>query len=102
MQNRRIPFMPSSKSFFQVGRRAMLSAFAALPALSVLLPASALAQLPESPSGQTPITDPLPSWNDTGPKKAIFDFVGRVTREGSPDFVAPAERIATFDNDRTL
>ncbi len=26
----------------------------------------------------------------------------RVTREGTPDFVAPAERIATFDNDGTL
>src|SRR5215510_807154 len=46
--------------------------------------------------------DPLPSWGDTGPKKAIVDFVGRVTKEGSPDFVPPAERIATFDNDGTL
>jgi hypothetical protein len=25
-----------------------------------------------------------------------------VTKEGSPDFVPPAERIATFDNDGTL
>ena len=46
--------------------------------------------------------DPLPSWNDTGPKKAIVDFVERVTKEGSPDFVPPNERIATFDNDGTL
>jgi len=46
--------------------------------------------------------DPLPSWNDTGPKKAILEFVDRVTTQGSPDFVAPAERIATFDNDGTL
>jgi len=44
----------------------------------------------------------LPSWNDSGPKKAIIEFVGRVTSEGSPDYVAPAERIATFDNDGTL
>jgi hypothetical protein len=29
-------------------------------------------------------------------------FVTRVTTEGSPDFVAPAERIAVFDNDGTL
>ena len=29
-------------------------------------------------------------------------FVERVTRNGSPDFVPPAERIATFDNDGTL
>jgi phosphoserine phosphatase len=46
--------------------------------------------------------DPLPSWRDTGPKKAIVAFVERVTKEGSPDFVPGAERIATFDNDGTL
>ena len=46
--------------------------------------------------------DPLPSWNDTAPKKAITAFVEKVTQEGSPDFVPPAERIATFDNDGTL
>jgi len=47
-------------------------------------------------------TDPLPSWNDTAPKKAIVAFVEKVTKEGSPDFVPVAERIATFDNDGTL
>jgi phosphoglycolate phosphatase-like HAD superfamily hydrolase len=46
--------------------------------------------------------DPLPSWNDTAPKKAIVAFVEKVTKEGSPDFVQPNERIATFDNDGTL
>ncbi|HYW70156.1 MAG TPA: haloacid dehalogenase-like hydrolase, partial [Pyrinomonadaceae bacterium] len=46
--------------------------------------------------------DPLPSWNDTAPKKAVIAFVERVTKEGSPDFVPVAERIATFDNDGTL
>src|SRR6185503_9215020 len=46
--------------------------------------------------------DPLPSWNDTAPKKAIIGLVERVTKEGSPDFVPPADRIATFDNDGTL
>ena len=46
--------------------------------------------------------DPLPSWNDTAPKKAIIAFVEKVTKEGSPDFVPPAERIATFDQDGTL
>ena len=46
--------------------------------------------------------DALPSWNDTAPKKAIVAFVERVTKQGSPDFVPPAERIATFDNDGTL
>ena len=36
------------------------------------------------------------------PSKSIIDFVARVTKEGGPDFVAPEERIATFDNDGTL
>src|SRR5678810_288384 len=47
-------------------------------------------------------TDPLPSWNDGPAKKAIVDFVQATTTQGSPTFVPPAERIATFDNDGTL
>ncbi len=46
--------------------------------------------------------DPLPSWNDTPPKQAITAFVEKVTKEGTADFVPPAERIAVFDNDGTL
>ena len=46
--------------------------------------------------------DPLPSWNDTAPKRAIVAFVDKVTKEGSPDFVPVSDRIATFDNDGTL
>ena len=46
--------------------------------------------------------EPLPSWNDTASKKAIVAFVESVTRESSPNFVPPAERIAVFDNDGTL
>src|SRR5262245_43407818 len=46
--------------------------------------------------------DPLPSWNDTGPKKAILEFVAKVTKPGSSDLVPVAERIATFDNDGCL
>jgi phosphoglycolate phosphatase-like HAD superfamily hydrolase len=46
--------------------------------------------------------DPLPSWNDGDTKTAIVGFIERVTTEGSPDFVPPAERIAVFDNDGTL
>ena len=46
--------------------------------------------------------DPLPSWNDTGPKRNILAFVEKVTTTGSPDFVPPADRIATFDNDGCL
>ena len=46
--------------------------------------------------------DPLPSWNEGPAKQAILNFVAKVTKEGSPNFVPPAERIATFDNDGTL
>jgi phosphoglycolate phosphatase-like HAD superfamily hydrolase len=47
-------------------------------------------------------SDPLPSWNDGAAKKAITDFVARVTAQGGADFVPPEARIATFDNDGTL
>ena len=55
-----------------------------------------------SVSAQAQAADPLPSWNDGRTKQSILDFVAAVTREGSPDFVPPPERIATFDNDGTL
>lgn len=64
--------------------------------------AVALALLAVPADGQPDKADPLPSWNDTAPKKAITAFVARVTKEGSPDFVPPAERVATFDNDGCL
>jgi phosphoserine phosphatase len=44
----------------------------------------------------------LSSWSDGAVRSAILDFVARVTEEGGPDYVRPAERIATFDNDGTL
>jgi phosphoserine phosphatase len=44
----------------------------------------------------------LESWNDGAAKSAIVDFVARVTKEGGREYVRPAERIATFDNDGTL
>jgi hypothetical protein len=53
-------------------------------------------------SGVATAEDPLPSWNDGAAKQAIIGFVAKVTKESSPDFVPPAERIATFDNDGTL
>jgi phosphoglycolate phosphatase-like HAD superfamily hydrolase len=46
--------------------------------------------------------DPLPSWNDGPAKQAIVAFVQATTTQGSPRFVPPAERIATFDQDGTL
>ena len=69
-----------------------VSRFVALGFSAVLFSAgSALAQ-----------TDPLPSWNDGAAKKAIVEFVQATTTQGSPTFVLPAERIATFDQDGTL
>ena len=44
----------------------------------------------------------LAAWNDGAAKSQILDFVARVTEQGGPEFVPPAERIATFDNDGTL
>ena len=44
---------------------------------------------------------PLPSWQKGESRAAIMDFVARVTSPGK-DFVAPADRIAVFDNDGTL
>jgi phosphoglycolate phosphatase-like HAD superfamily hydrolase len=46
-------------------------------------------------------TDPLPSWNDGPAKKAIVEFVKTTTENGSPQFVVPEARIATFDQDGT-
>jgi len=46
--------------------------------------------------------DPLPSWNDGPAKQSIINFVEKVTKPGSSDFVPVPERIATFDNDGTL
>jgi phosphoserine phosphatase len=46
--------------------------------------------------------DPLPSWNDGSAKQAIINFVNTTTTAGSAQFVPPAERIATFDQDGTL
>lgn len=50
----------------------------------------------------TAAEDPLPSWNDGASKKSILDFVARVTKKGSADFIPPEDRIAVFDNDGTL
>jgi phosphoglycolate phosphatase-like HAD superfamily hydrolase len=75
--------------FHRFCRRSVLAGFAAFCLFAPAAPS--LAQ-----------SDPLPSWNEGAAKKAIVDFVARVTQEGGPDFVAPEERIATFDNDGTL
>jgi phosphoglycolate phosphatase-like HAD superfamily hydrolase len=46
--------------------------------------------------------DPLPSWRPGPRRDALLAFVAAVTREGGPDFVPTAQRIAAFDNDGTL
>ena len=46
--------------------------------------------------------DPLASWNEGVTKTNIIKFVQAVTDKASVDYVPPAERIATFDNDGTL
>ena len=71
-----------------ISRRTLLSL---LPATLLIFGTPALAR-----------SDPLPSWNEGATKTSIVAFVEKVTRPGSPDFVPPAERIATFDNDGTL
>jgi hypothetical protein len=53
-------------------------------------------------AGRVALADPLPSWNEGPAKKAIIEFVQRVTDRSSPQYVAPEQRIATFDNDGTL
>ena len=46
--------------------------------------------------------DPLPSWNEGPAKQAILELVRATTEPGGPGFVAPEDRIATFDQDGTL
>jgi phosphoserine phosphatase len=77
-----------------------LPRFGLLALLGLLL---LVAGIPALVRSQIPFgTDPLPSWNDTTPKKSMLAFVAKVTKEGSPDFVPQSERIAVFDNDGTL
>src|SRR5262245_50188722 len=45
---------------------------------------------------------PLPSWNEGSAKERIVAFVQAVTDKAGKDYVAPEERVATFDNDGTL
>jgi phosphoglycolate phosphatase-like HAD superfamily hydrolase len=82
------------KSIFpscRVSRHTLLPTLAALAALLSLIHfTDANAQ-----------NDPLPSWNDGPAKQAIIELVKATTNRASPTFVAPEERIATFDQDGT-
>ncbi len=85
--------MSSRKSSQDLDRRTVLSTLAAIPVLAA--PLSLVTTVAQAQS------DPLPSWNEGATKSSITTFVSRVTTPG-PDFVPPAERIATFDNDGCL
>ncbi len=56
---------------------------------------------PKQP-GVAVATDPLPSWEPTGSKEAIVNFVTAAVTESNVDFIPEADRIAVFDNDGTL
>jgi hypothetical protein len=66
----------------------------ALPLVLAALAATGIAH------AQAP--DPLPSWNEGASKARILAFVQAVTDKSGKDFVAPDDRVATFDNDGTL
>jgi len=75
--------------------------------ISIILLAASLgltgcADRPDDSSTEVIPAATLQSWNEDAAKQTIVDFVARVTDPASPDFVAPAERIAVFDNDGTL
>jgi hypothetical protein len=70
-----------------------------LPACLLAVVATGLAAPGDPPAKVVP---PLASWHDTDAKKAILEFVAKVTDADSAGFVPPAERIAVFDNDGTL
>jgi phosphoglycolate phosphatase-like HAD superfamily hydrolase len=70
--------------------------------LAALLAIGLIGSVAIGAQAETQAADPLPSWNDGPTKKSILDFVAAVTKDAGPDYVAPAERIATIDNDGTL
>jgi phosphoglycolate phosphatase-like HAD superfamily hydrolase len=67
-------------------------------------PTSAASPAPAPAAAATPAPAEavLASWNAGAAKAAIVDFVTKTTTPGSASFVAPAERIAVFDNDGCL
>jgi phosphoserine phosphatase len=77
-----------------ISRRSGLLAFAGTTA-TVLATRYAVAQTQAS-------NMPLVSWSDGQAKQAVVEFVRATTNQSSKDFVAPEDRIATFDQDGTL
>jgi phosphoserine phosphatase len=54
------------------------------------------------PAGAARAAEALASWNAGVARQRIVAFVKAVTDKRSKDYVAPADRIAVFDNDGTL
>lgn len=49
-----------------------------------------------------PLSESLPSWQDNANSQRLHTFIKDVSDKNSANFVAPADRIAVFDNDGTL
>src|SRR5271154_3348743 len=77
-----------------ISRRSMLAA------ATTTVVAASLARYAEA-QAQTS-ANPLASWNEGPAKHAILDFVHATSDQASKNFVAPEDRIATFDQDGTL
>jgi hypothetical protein len=86
--------IPASAQAGRTSRRSML-----LGAITTAAAASG-ARYAEA-QAETP-GNPLASWNDGPAKQAILDFVDTTTDQANKNFVAPEDRIATFDQDGTL
>ena len=87
--------MNSDFPLSKINRRVLISGMALLPVVSGM-PLTGIA------AAQTTQDSALGSWNDGAAKRAIIDFVKATAEQGSPKFVPPEERIATFDQDGTL
>jgi phosphoserine phosphatase len=82
----------SGSEIHSLYRRRLLHAAASLPALAMFHQAAAASDQ----------AMPLASWNDGPARQAILDFVHGATDPANQDYVPPAHRIATFDQDGTL
>ncbi len=69
---------------------------------ATVVAAASVAQSAEAQTSSLAGSVPLPSWNDGAAKQSILGFVRATTDQSSPNFIAPEDRIATFDQDGTL
>ncbi len=75
---------------------------AILLALMMLMVTFAVPALAEAPQAEEAAFE-FEEWNPEAPAlKALIEFVEDVTDENSPNYIPPADRIATFDMDGTL